>query len=277
MRSLITGGNGFIAKHLAKVLDVVEAPDRNELDITDRDQVLKYFKENEFDYIFHLAAGATQDGHKGKFRDIFETNVVGTVNLLEGAGQQQYKAFINTGTSSEYGSQKTDGMYEGDCPDPEFYYSGTKAATTMICQALAREEGRPIVTVRPFSIYGPGESEKRFIPTVIRCAKTGDTLDLAKGVHDWTHVEDVVNGLVQIARKAHDLKGQIVNLGTGRQMTNEDVVKTISYCMDKGIKCERVQLMREWDKQTVWRNGSDKARDLGIEFRTFEEGIGTML
>lgn len=274
MRAFVTGGKGFIGQKLIKTLKdaqiEVVALTKEELDITARRAVLDYFKK-PYDLVFHLAAAATQGGHQGDFRSIYETNVTGTVNLLEAA--REYKAFVNVGSSSEYGSNKTQPMQETDLPEPEFMYSGTKAAATMICQAMAKEERKPIVTVRPFSVYGPGESDKRFIPTVIRCAKTGETLNLAPGVHDWTYIDDLVDGLIKVAEHAHELSGQIVNLGTGRQLTNDEVVTIVSYAMDKSIHTNRVNLMRKWDHQQVWVNGSTKAKDLGIKFRSFEEGI----
>jgi nucleoside-diphosphate-sugar epimerase len=278
-RALITGGSGFIARYLTKVLkdsgvDVL-SPTRSELDITARQSVKEYFPKNQFDYIFHLAAGATQGGHKGNFRGIFETNVTGTVNLLEFASN--YKAFINVGSSSEYGSKKQFPMFEDNLPEPEFAYSGTKAASTMICQAMAKEYGLPIVTVRPFSVYGPGESLKRFIPTVIWNAIGGGKTQLARGVHDWTHVEDIALGMFRIAQKANELKGQVVNLGTGTQLTNHEVVDIISKHLGHKLDIEEVDLMRMWDDQKIWSNGSEKAKLLGIKFRSFEDGIDSVI
>lgn len=277
MKAFVSGAQGFIGRHLVTLLQdeniEVSAPTRKELDITARKDVLDYFKDHEFDYIFHLAAGATQGGHKGDFRDIYETNVTGTVNLIEGANQGHYKAFINVGSSSEYGSHKISPMSEDDLPDPEFAYAGTKGATTLLLQSIAREQGRPIVTVRPFSIYGKGESEKRFIPTIIRCCKTDEVLNLAPGVHDWTHVEDVALGLLKVAEKAQKLSGEILNFGTGRQLTNKETVNILSEGMQKTLNINETPIIRSWDMQQVWANGSKKANNLGIYFRSFEEGI----
>jgi nucleoside-diphosphate-sugar epimerase len=168
-------------------------------------------------------------------------------------------------------------MKETDLPEPDIYYSATKVASTMICRAISIEKALPVVTVRPFSVYGNGELEHRFIPTIIRNAKEGSTMNLAPGVHDWVYVEDVVRGMYIVAQHGIELSGQVVNLGTGRQMTNEEVVQSISYSMDRAVKTNEVGLMRYWDYQKLWKADNTKAKSLGIQFRTFEQGIADML
>lgn len=208
MKAAISGSRGFIGSHLAEALknkgyEVV--PIKREL-LLDREKLAELFAVEKPDYTFHLASY----GNHFNQQDIMQTlavNIFGLITMLQASNA---KTFINFSSSSV-------------TLDVETFYSASKAAGERIAKAFA-QQGKHIVTLRPYSIYGPGEASFRFIPTVIRCLLTGERMTLDLGSHhDWVYVEDFINGVI-----AHmDSKEPIVSLGTGKTYSNIEVVKIL--------------------------------------------------
>jgi nucleoside-diphosphate-sugar epimerase len=196
------------------------------IDMCDRTRLEQVVRTTAPEFIFHLAArGAAGHGIDG--HDLFQTNVVGTINLLGAAQQLAYGRFVQVGGSSEYGPRPGP-MRETDRLQPVTAYGASKAAATLACQQFARAHQRPIVILRPFSVYGPWESPSRLIPTAIAAAFERQPLPLTPPGYrrDLVFVEDVVDACLLAA--AHEVPpGEIVNVGTGLHWTNEEVVRQI--------------------------------------------------
>lgn len=271
---LITGASGFIgtalgASFLEKRYKVVALP----RSMFYQKKKLKEFVNNlKPDYIFHLASYGNKHFQNDEDK-IFRANIVGTFNLLKAVQGINFKAFINVGSSSEYGI-KDKAMKEDDLLDSETFYGVTKASATLLCRAFAKKYNKAIVTVRPFSVYGPNEDPNKFIPTVVDCGLKEKNLKLAPGVHDWIYIDDFINGMLIVAKKAKKLKGRVINIGTGVQTSNQDVVKIVESIMKNKISIEYVSPIRDYDTDFSWVADNSLLKSLGWQNKTsLKEGL----
>jgi nucleoside-diphosphate-sugar epimerase len=255
-RVLVSGATGFIGANLTRRLVAegaqvhalaragAESPRLHQLipavtvhavDLTDRTGLTRVARTAAPQFIFHLGAlGASQ--HNLDRAQLFLTNVIGTINMVEATEGLPYARFVHIGSSTEYGP-KPEMMRESDCLAPVTAFGASKAAATLACQQFARARQRPLVILRPFSVYGPWEAPTRLIPTAIRAALDGEAMDLtAPGYRrDLIFVDDVVDACL-LAATADLPHGEIVNVGTGRQWSNEDVVRTIESVCGRPIR-----------------------------------------
>jgi nucleoside-diphosphate-sugar epimerase len=231
--------------------------------------------KGDYDYIFHLAASGQHIHQRLNYWEIYDVNILGTLNLLERTNNINYKAFINFGTSSEYGV-KNKPMKESDLPEPTFFYAAAKVGATALCQAWGLEYKKPIITVRPFSIYGPGEADFRFLPKLIHSQFVGEKFELGAGVHDWIYIEDFIDALLLVAKNANKLKGKIVNIGTGKQYTNKEVVEVLARFIQP-INYKEGK-MRPNDTKGCWRANNKLLKSLGWKQKyTLAQGLEATL
>lgn len=262
-RCLITGSSGFIGSSLKlRLIDQGYKTLALPRQLLFRPRLLKKFiADNRPDLIFHLASYGNRHFQKNEMK-IIKVNILGTFNLLEASKDLPYNAFINTGSSSEYGNKK-ESMKENDSLDADTFYGVTKASATMLCRAYAKRFNKPIVTVRPFSVYGPGDSKDKFIPMAIKCASKNKVLKLAPGIHDWIFIDDYINGVLKVLEYANKLAGKVVNIGTGIQTSNERVVEIIEEVMGVKIKTKRTGIIREYDTSISWVADNTLLKSLG--------------
>ena len=185
-------------------------------------------------------------------RRVIDTNVVGLTNLLEACETIDYRLFVHTGSSSEYG-RKTTPMRESDLLEPESVYGVSKAAQSLLCRQWAARHRRPIVVFRLFSVYGPFEEPTRLIPRLLGAALDEAPLDMAspRTSRDFIHVDDVVAALTGVDRLV-GLGGTILNLGTGVQTNLADVVRTLELVAGKPLAVRwEAMASRPWDTE-VW-------------------------
>jgi nucleoside-diphosphate-sugar epimerase len=225
MRYLITGATGFIGKSLIERLNTHEHTIMTINRSWEYDSDLpKKIKKFNPDYIIHCAAEIKNSSKT------FSSNVLFTNWLLENTLNINYKAFINIGSSSEYGKTNTC-ITEKKLLKPRTMYEATKGASTLLCLGYANEYDKPIAVVRPFSVYGINEPEKRLIPTLFRNFSNNISSQISLGVHDFIHIDDFLDGLLLVAYSESELiKGDIINLGFGVQYSNLEVfniIKTI--------------------------------------------------
>ena len=151
----------------------------------------------------------------------------GTLHLLEAAVASGVELFVNAGSSSEYGF-KTEPMREDDRLDPNSVYAVGKAAQTHLCGLFAAYPQLAVVTLRLFSVYGPWEEPGRLIPTVLRRARTGLTLEMVAPdvARDFVYIGDVLQALLDFDRLRR-AGGEVVNLGSGVETTLREVVEAV--------------------------------------------------
>lgn len=163
------------------------------------------------------------------------------------------RAVVRMGSSTEYGAQ-TRPIDEAARVRPRGFFGATKAAGSEEVATAAAERGLRSVILRAFQVYGPLDHPGRLVSSALRAARTGTVLPLTQAGmrRDWVHVYDVVEACVRAAA-ADDLPaGQVLNIGTGRQLANEDLVAEVERAAGRPVRVELgAHPGREWDT-TSW-------------------------
>lgn len=270
--ALVTGSTGFIGSHLVKRLleqNIKTAGLPKEL-LLNPNELYAYLQSIKPNYIFHLAAYGNHSNQKD-FNETVATNVIKTALLLNAPGE--YEVFINFGSSSEYG-KKNIPMSENTLLEPNTFYGATKAASTLLGKVFAEQHAKPVVTVRPFSVYGEGEAKFRFIPTVVRSLVTNTSMTFdSEPKHDWIYIDDFIDGVFKVLKNIDRLKGQAVNIGTGVQYSNQEVVNVLEEISGKKLLFDVFGYMRKYDNKN-WVADNSKLRGLGWKQKfTLKEGL----
>ena len=242
---LVTGGGGFIGSHLcdalvrrgyhvralvhyngradAAHLDKLEEDVRAEIDIvlgdiTDPHAMVGIVRGQEI--VLHLAALIAIPYSYQAPHSVFVTNTIGTVHLLQAALQQQVERFVQVSTSEVYGTAKTIPISEHHLLTGQSPYSASKIGADQAAESFRRAFDLPVVTVRPFNTYGPRQSARAIIPTIITQALSAGTVRLGslEPTRDLTFVTDTAAGIIAAA-EAPDVIGETFNLGNGKHIS----------------------------------------------------------
>jgi len=255
---LVTGGAGFIGSefvrqavkqgHTVTVIDKLSyAGDMERLkeaehnfvfhkvDITDRESVQHVCKSGKPDIIVHWAAESHVDRSIVDPSPFLDTNIKGTLVLLDAARHYGIRRFINISTDEVYGELKGEGQFHETTPlNPSSPYSVSKASADMLGRAYQRTYDVPVITVRPSNNYGPWQYPEKLVPVVIWKALHNERVPVyAKGenVREWLFVGDCVDAVFKIINNGNP--GEIYNIGSGEEKRNIDVVKTILQILGK--------------------------------------------
>lgn len=234
-RAVVTGANSFIGKHLIKALErekikVIAIPHTL---LTNHQALVEIFEEHKPHYIFHLAAYGNMPTHTDTGK-IIVSNYLSSACLFEASKATPYTAFINISSSSVL-------------LDKETMYSATKAGVERLAKAYA-QQGKPIVTIRPYSIYGEGEQKEHFIPTVFRSCLSDEPMKLApEPVHDWVYAEDLVDCIIKTAKDPKSFIGREVNCGTSWGTSNLAIVRLIENITGKKANITEHMKARDYD------------------------------
>jgi nucleoside-diphosphate-sugar epimerase len=267
-RFLITGATGFIGSNLCRYLvshncethilirkearlwrikDLVKQIHVHYSDLSDQQQLAKLLNKIQPTVIYHLAAyGAYPEQTDRNL--INQTNYFGTLNLLQASLNIPYELFVNTGSSSEYGF-KHKPMSETDLTEPNSDYAVSKVAATLLCAHFAQQEKKPVVTLRPFSVYGPYEEPNRLVPNLMKALYLQKSIDLVspQTARDFIFIDDVVNLYLAINKLAKN-SGKYFNLGTGKQSTIKNMVQLTQQVSRKKLTCNWNNMpARSWD------------------------------
>src|SRR5262249_46319757 len=244
-RVLVTGASGFIGRHLCDALVGLGAqvtalthynsrgdagnlarlsPDRRAAltvaagNIEDSDFVARQVDGQEI--VFHLAALIGIPYSYIAPLSYVRTNVEGTLNVLEAARRFQVGRVVHTSTSEAYGTAQYTPIDEAHPLQAQSPYSASKIAADKIAESFWRAFGVPVATLRPFNTFGPRQSSRAVIPTIISQVATSDAVRLGslEPVRDLTYVGDTVDAFIKIA-EADAAVGEVVNAGTGRGIT----------------------------------------------------------
>lgn len=239
MRIYATGTNGMIGRRLAKFLLLTPIPRNRDINLTGADVVI------------HFGAYGN-NSWQHDLKETFDANVLGTFTLLEKCRLEGVKKFIFIGSSSEYG-KKNKTMREDMTLDTDTMYGCSKVCGTYLTRHYSKYFKTAVV--RPFSIYGEEEDERKFIPTVVRCIKNTESMPLSDGTHDWVYVDDFCRALVKIIDC--DFSG-IINVGTGVTTSNQEVVKLLEDIAGKKVKTRKAPSDR-----FLWVADNSKIKSLG--------------
>jgi len=279
---LITGAGGFIGSHLTEKLlslgyavkafvhynsrnlwgwlDSSACEGRIEIvsgDIRDADIVRHAMKDVEM--VFHLAAliGIPYSYHSPEA--YVETNVRGTLNILQAAKDFGVKKVVITSTSEIYGTAQFVPITEKHPINPQSPYAATKSAADLLSLSFYRSFNLPVTIVRPFNTYGPRQSARAVIPTIITqmlSNKKSIKLGALSPTRDLTYVEDTVDGFICAGESSKSI-GEIINLGNNSEISIGDLANLIAKCLDRNIKIESDQERKRPVKSEVERLMAD--------------------
>ncbi|MBI3617227.1 MAG: GDP-mannose 4,6-dehydratase, partial [Candidatus Omnitrophica bacterium] len=190
------------------------------------------------DVVFHLAAliGIPFSYHSPD--SYVDTNVKGTLNVLQAAREEGVKKVVHTSTSEVYGTAQFTPIPETHPLNPQSPYAATKAAADHLVQSFYLSFGLPVATMRPFNTYGPRQSARAVIPTIIAqlCAgKRAIHLGNTHATRDFNYVSDTVDAFIKVAESEKTV-GQVLNTGSGREISIDDLVKLIAGILKIKVK-----------------------------------------
>lgn len=292
----MTGGTGFVGANLVRRLlgdghsvHLLVRPNSNrwrlqdiqtevvlhEVSLQDREALVQLFHQIRPDWIFHLAVHGAYS-YQTDLDAIVQTNILGTINLVEASLQTGFEAFVNTGSSSEYGF-KNHAPSETEWLEPNSHYAVTKASATLFCRFTAQSKGVRIPTLRLYSVYGPYEEPTRLMPALIVRGLNHELPPLVNPdiARDYIYTEDVIDAYLQAATQPKQDLGAVYNVGTGIQTSLRQAVAVTQRALNLTVEPVWGSMPdRQWDS-TVWVADNRKLQtDLGWKpHHTFEQGF----
>jgi len=298
----VTGAGGFIGSHLAEFLvekgykvrafvrynsrnfwgwlEESKYKDKMEVyvgDIRDYDSVYNAMKG--IDVVFHLAALISIPYSYVSPLAYIKTNVEGTYNVLQAAKERKVSRIIHTSTSEVYGTAQYIPIDEKHPYNPQSPYAASKAAADHLALSYYRSYGLPVTIIRPFNTYGPRQSARAIIPTIITQILSGKhviKLGNLRPTRDFNFVKDIVNGFYSVGLHP-DTIGDIFNLGTGKEISIKDLAMKIASLMGKDVKIVIDRNRIRPEKSEVERLCADatKAREIAKWYPryTLDDGL----
>lgn len=305
-RAVVTGAGGFIGSHLceqlvrdgASVTAVVrynsrgdegnmrfmapefrDAMEVHRIELTDADAVHRVVKGA--DVVFNLAAFVGIPYSYDNPQDTVLNNVVSTLNVLLAARELGVGRLVQTSTSEVYGSAQQVPIPETHPLHPQSPYAASKVATDSVAMSFHLSYGLPVTIVRPFNTYGPRQSARAVLPSVMCQALAGDEIKVGSTdtTRDFNYVEDTVRGFL-LAATSDRAVGEVINVGSGREISIDDAIRLIVDVAGRNNRIVRDESRIRPAASEVSRLCADiaKARELlGYEPQvTLEEGLRRM-
>jgi NAD dependent epimerase/dehydratase len=301
---LVTGADGFIGSHLVETLidrgykvkafilynsfnswgwlETFPKEKLNNLEIfvgniSDPNGVREAVKD--VDIIFHLAALIAIPYSYYSPDSYIETNIRGTLNILQAAKDFKIEKILITSTSEVYGTALYVPIDEKHPRQGQSPYSATKISADYISESFFRSFNLPITIVRPFNTFGPRQSARAVIPTIITQLLAGSheiKLGALHPTRDLLYVKDTVNGFIEIAISDHVI-GQEINIATQTEITIGDLAKKIINIINPSAKIvSDIQRMRPEKSEVERLYGSNEKIKLLTNWKqkySFDEGI----
>lgn len=252
---LVTGGTGFIGSHLVEklidlgyqviVVDIELQPlstfslyklDKKAkllfADIRNKDKIAWVFKKYQPEYVFHLAAQAIVGSAYELPSEALETNIMGTVNVLEAARKSDFVKGVIVASSDKAYGKLSKGQYEeidplrGDHP-----YDVSKSCADLICQAYYKTYGLPVCVTRFGNVYGEGDLHfDRIIPGICKAIIKKRPLEIrsnGKYVRDYLYVKDVIDGYLFLMKNFDKIKGEAFNFSSSETLSVLELIKKV--------------------------------------------------
>lgn len=261
---LVTGAGGFIGSHLterlvglgASVRAFVRYNSRNDWgliellpkeiqefleifigDLKDSEAVRKAVKGCEI--VFHLGALIAIPYSYINPLDFIQTNIGGTANILNASKEYGVEKMVHTSTSEVYGTARYTPIDEDHPLQGQSPYSASKIGADKLAESYYLSFDLPVTILRPFNTYGPRQSARAVIPTIITQALTNEKVKLGslEPTRDFTYISDTVKGFIKIAESKESI-GHVINLGTAKETSIGDLVKKIGGILGKELEIE---------------------------------------
>jgi dTDP-glucose 4,6-dehydratase len=303
MRVVITGAAGFIGSRFAEVvLENAERLDYDDIVLLDaltysgrrenmvdvlRDSRVRFVEGSITDAVVtddvlrgahavvHLAAESHVDRSITGARDFYETNVIGTHQLLESARDGDVQRFVHVSTDEVYGSIGEGSWREDHLLEPNSPYSSSKAGSDLAALAYHRTYGLPVMVTRCSNNYGPRQFPEKVIPLFVTNLFDGVKVPLygdGQNVRDWLFVDDHCRGILAVLERGR--AGAIYNIGGGTELTNEELTtRLLDLCgySDSMIETTTDRLGHDRRYSVDWSKIKD---ELGyVPQMSFDEGL----
>jgi len=258
---LVTGAAGFIGSHLtedlvragATVRAFVRYNSRNDhgwLDVADQDLVpqAEIFRGDltnpeavrgattGCDVVLHLGALIPIPYSYEHPREYVAANIEGTINVLEGCRQADVARLVHTSSSEVYGTALSVPINEDHALNAQSPYAATKVGADKLALSYYQSFDTPVVVVRPFNTFGPRQTARAVIPTIIAQALSRDVIELGgtTPTRDFLFVADTVHGMMRCAEQP-GVEGEVFNLGTGREISVAATAERILSILDRDL------------------------------------------
>lgn len=303
---LVTGADGFIGSHLVEALlregarvtalalydsldthrwlDDIEQSHASQLsivrgDVRDAQQMTLLVRGQEV--VFHLAALISVPFSLMAPSSFLQTNVQGALNVLTAAQDACVRRFVHTSTSEVYGTAQFTPMTEEHPLHTQSPYAASKAAADHLAEAFHRSFGLPLVTLRPFNTFGPRQSERAVISSLIRQVVDDQVTEIRLGnvepKRDFTFVNDIVLAFLAVADVEDSQLGQVFNAGNGEMFSIEEAVakvRALTGC-DKPLIRDDERLRGQASEVMALQASTDRLRKATgwSPQHTFDEGL----
>lgn len=249
-RLLVVGGGGFIGSHIVhhavalgwSVTALTFSPAVRfppsvrtvVADISGREALAQALKDTSFEYVVNCGGYVNHTLFFGGGRPVLDAHFSGVVNLVEVLDRSVLRAFVNIGSSDEYGNAPAP-QAETQREAPISPYSLGKSAATHFLQMLYRAEAFPATTLRFFLTYGPGQSGSRFLPQIIRGCLEGRAFPSSEGrqLRDFCYIQDAIEAVFStlLSQRA---KGEVLNIASGQPVSIRYVVEMVQRLIGQG-------------------------------------------
>jgi len=301
---LVTGAGGFIGSHLVETLvkkdarvrafvhynsfntwgwlDYVDRTIKDAVeifagDIRDPYYVNKAMKD--IDVVFHLAALIGIPYSYRSSDTYVDTNIRGTLNVLQSAREQGVEKVVHTSTSEVYGSAQFIPITEEHPINPQSPYAASKAGADFLALAFYRSFNLPVAIIRPFNTYGPRQSARAVIPAIIIQIASGKKQIKMGSLHptrDLTYVKDTVEGFLRIGESEKGI-GEVINIGSGSEISISELAGKIADLMNADVEIVSEEARRRPEESEVQRLCADtKKAQTVLNWRpeyTLEQGL----
>lgn len=249
---LIVGGTGFIGRHV--VVDAIKrgyntfvlslnqptadkavaGAEYLQADLACLDEVKAAFGELEFNYVINLGGYINHKPYSDGGKAVFDAHFVGVQNLVACLDAKKLKKFVQIGSSDEYGNHSAP-QVESMRELPISPYSMGKVAAGQLLQMLHRTERLPVVILRLFLVYGPGQDHQRFLPQIISGCLKGESFATSEGMQlrDFCYIDDAVD-CIFTAIDSDKANGEVFNLASGEAVTIRGVLEQVREIIGQG-------------------------------------------
>lgn len=285
-RVLVTGGAGFIGSHLVQLLlaagaqvrvfvhynslnhrgfiDMLSSDEQSGVDVVKgdlRDPYTVGHAVKNIDVVFHLGASIAIPYSYQSPADVVQTNILGTLHVAQAAVDAGVSTFIHTSTSEVYGTAQSVPMDEFHVLQGQSPYSASKIAADKVIESFYCSYGLPAKTIRPFNAYGPRQSMRAVIPTIINQAlhRPAVTLGNLTSTRDFTFAEDTARAFLHAA-EADAGFGEVFNAGSGFEISIGDLAARIVTAVGRDIPIQSTDTRLRAPRSEVNRLLSDSSK-----------------
>ena len=283
---LVVGGTGFIGQHIVKkaldkgfnttvlsknngnTLNKLDGVRHLTVDISSKINLLPALEGRMFDYVINLGGYINHTNYSNGGSEIYDVHFNGVRNLIDCLDKSKINGFVQIGSSDEYGNNPAP-QIESQREAPISPYSCAKVASTYFLQTLYKTENFPVVILRPFLVYGPGQGSERFIPQIINGCMNGDKFSVSKGeqLRDFCFIDDFVDA-VFLALGNNNAFGEVINISSGIPISIKEVINFIVNIFDSGQPQFGKNKYRDGENMALYANIDKAKKMLNWEPRT---------